>query len=597
MNLEPTGDRSGMDTGAMKRATATFGAMVLAAAAFVGCEGCLSEPGASDRDTLVADGGPSDGGGGSDEDGGGDASECPLYQSTCGGECIPTQTDPDNCGACGNVCEDGEVCSSGSCTDSCQADLQQCGRECVDIESSNEHCGQCDNRCPDGEGCVGGECVDAVDVGDRADACSDGGPPVDLGETVTVERRCSGQLAERTFGWALCSCSEIDANGEVYADAYDSSLGPYTPGGIGGGIATNETVQANVGLTATGSLAAADVEDQGRAVNFNSAAQVGQRMLAGSNVRVNEGMTVDGDAHVDGDFGTGTETTIGGVLHVPDGADVDSNVSYSSIQRGPVDIDPPCDTCAPEDRIPVGELVEAHREDNDNDAIGLDPDAFDRELDDPRRLDLPCGHYYLSEIAGSREATIVAHGNTALYVGGDIRGNNQLTITVKPDAQLDVFVEGAIRTNEGMRIGSVHHPALLRMYIGGEEGFRTNSGAQIAGYLYAGRGEIGSNGESEIYGGVYAQTVSVNAGLEVHYDRHINVVGNPCPDDTTPDPDEDVCATEGDACSEDGDCCAPLTCNDEGTCELLQCQPLRAECSANEDCCSGTCGDGVCVGQ
>ncbi len=41
---------------------------------------------------------------------------CPKTASICGNTCIPTETDPKNCGACGNVCKAGEVCAGGQCS-------------------------------------------------------------------------------------------------------------------------------------------------------------------------------------------------------------------------------------------------------------------------------------------------------------------------------------------------------------------------------------------------------------------------------------------------------------------------------------------------
>ena len=40
---------------------------------------------------------------------------CPPGQTLCSGVCKNLNTDPDNCGSCGNVCPQGDVCSGGVC--------------------------------------------------------------------------------------------------------------------------------------------------------------------------------------------------------------------------------------------------------------------------------------------------------------------------------------------------------------------------------------------------------------------------------------------------------------------------------------------------
>lgn len=40
---------------------------------------------------------------------------CPAGQKRCGNRCVNLQTDPANCGACGNACGAGQTCTAGAC--------------------------------------------------------------------------------------------------------------------------------------------------------------------------------------------------------------------------------------------------------------------------------------------------------------------------------------------------------------------------------------------------------------------------------------------------------------------------------------------------
>ena len=70
----------------------------------------------------------------------------------CGGTCTVLDSDPHNCGACGNVCpSSAPYCVAGLCADS------QCG-PWVNFDWDNQNCGRCGNVCPDGFGCSFGVC-------------------------------------------------------------------------------------------------------------------------------------------------------------------------------------------------------------------------------------------------------------------------------------------------------------------------------------------------------------------------------------------------------------------------------------------------------
>ena len=82
----------------------------------------------------------------------------------CAGECVDTSFDLQNCGACGNECQDGEVCSEGACLDFCGDGLTVCNGLCVNTAINEQHCGGCGLPCPPGVSCAdsacgGGDCA------------------------------------------------------------------------------------------------------------------------------------------------------------------------------------------------------------------------------------------------------------------------------------------------------------------------------------------------------------------------------------------------------------------------------------------------------
>ncbi|MBS2027101.1 MAG: hypothetical protein JST54_04280 [Deltaproteobacteria bacterium] len=70
----------------------------------------------------------------------------PSGDATCSGSCTDLQTDPNNCGSCGNVVASGGSCVNGSpgCPHSYDV---VCNGACVDAKFDSSNCGSCGNDC------------------------------------------------------------------------------------------------------------------------------------------------------------------------------------------------------------------------------------------------------------------------------------------------------------------------------------------------------------------------------------------------------------------------------------------------------------------
>jgi hypothetical protein len=497
---------------------------------------------------------------------------CPAYQSLCNGACIPTSTDPNNCGGCGVKCMGTQACSGGACAADCLPGLDACAGSCVDRQSDSKNCGTCGNICPTGKGCVKGGCETAVAVGPGPSTCAGGGPPIVIAAN---QGGCLGQLAQTTFRWGLCSCKDVRASDKLLVDAYDSRAGLYHPGGLGGGVGANGGYATSASVEIWGTLwCSADT-----GVDTHAPNTIKQELRVGGTLHSSDTFTVGDDAYVVGDVSTSASITIGKTLHVPAASMVSDKVTYGTLTREAVTVPPPCD-CQPQQLIPIVDIVAAHRAPNNDDALlNLDPAVFET-TGAPHRLDLPCGNYYLTKIDQSQGLTIAAHGRTALYIDGDVHNSDALTFALDPGAELDIFIAGTIDSSDKLTIGSPSYPALSRTYVGSPNGLRLSAGSRIGGNLYAAYGLVNWSAGSDLYGSIYAGDFAASAATVIHYDRAVLGTGDVCKPPGNPPPDAGVpgcgsCKDCGNqacingtcgACRTSADCCAPLVCGVDGRC-------------------------------
>lgn len=533
---------------------------------------------ADDAGTSSGAGGTSAGGGGA---GGADAPpECPPYQDKCGDECIPVDG-PDNCGACGTTCQPDEVCSAGACAQTCLGNLFECDGRCVDLKTDSEHCNACGFACEAGTGCVDGTCHPLVTSDGTSADCENGGPPILIDGFGMSQEECAGELAQTTFLWAVCSCKDIELHNPLLTDAYDSTEGPYVPGQLGGGVGLNgdflstSTVDVWGALWASSSTAGLSTSNE---VNVQLDLHVGGQFTCTNPFEI--GL----DAHVVGDVYTSSTLNIAGDLHQTPGETITGDVTYGSLVSEPVVVPPPC-RCEPDELVPIAEIVTAHESDNDNDVIGLDPMAL-VDPGGPRRLDLPCGEYFLRGIDTNASLVIHAQGRVVLYIDGDVETSAPIAFTVDPRGELDILIEGRLVTSAKMTVGSPNHPALTRIYLGGVGTVLSlTNDVSIGGFVYAARGRILSTNPLEVFGGVIAGDFRNDGSTAIHYDKQILDAGDSCPPDDPPGGAAGTGGTggsggEGGAGGEGGS-------GGGGT-------PPPDRCESCADCGNQACRDGVC---
>jgi hypothetical protein len=385
--------------------------------------------------------------------------------------------------------------------------------------------------------------------------------------------QCSGTIAQTSFTWALCACQNVDINGNLKTDAFNSTIGPYMPGGSGGAVGMNGSYTGNQLTDVGGTFWTSSMQG----LTANQMFKAHQDLYVNGPVNFNQPASVGLDAFIVGSITVNAPFAITGTLNTPlyKATTLPQGVTAASVNNGPLTVGPACQ-CDPKQLVPVNAIVDARQMTNDDASIGLDP-AVLTNFGPTTRLDLPCGSYYLNSINTNQSLTIVAHGHTALYVGGNINTNGDFAISVDPTGSFDVFVKGTIITNQKFAVGSLNAPALMRLYLGSTSALNLNQGFQLAGNLYSALSSVIENQTADIYGAIFSGAFNSNQNTIIHYDSAITTQGQNCPGGGgNPGVDGGAppmqCNSCGDcanqacvnhtcgACTTDADCCAPLMC-------------------------------------
>jgi hypothetical protein len=409
-------------------------------------------------------------------------------------------------------------------------------------------------------GGTGGETGGGGSGGTYVPFCEGSGPPIaipSLGD-------CTGDVAKTLFVFGICSCGDITAFNTVATDSFDSSEGPDPKVKANGSVGVNGTYQGTSPVTVNGALWV------GGTASWPNQHEIDGEVHCGAKLSVAAPSHVHHDLFGAADIAGGGVLTIDGKLHITPGKVHQGVTAKQGVVEEQVTVPPPCDCSKPLD---IPGIVAEFAKKNDNESQQLDPAAL-TEIVDPVTISLPCGRYYLDEVTPlGANVTIALDGRTALFVAGDFAPTGPLTITLGPDAELDLFIAGDLSIGNDFAIGDPARAARTRVYVGGTS--KLASPTSFAGNLYLPNATLQVLNELEVWGALFVGGLNVTSPLSVHYDEAILAIdGCPDPDkqcgdchdcsNPTPACKNDVCAK----CESTADCCPPLSCAADGTCKL-----------------------------
>ena len=263
----------------------------------------------------------------------------------------------------------------------------------------------------------------------REQFCMGAGPPVVVGDRVMMSTRCIGRIAEAVFRHAICTCSDLGLAGYLYTDSFDSG-GSGGSGERGGAVGVNGSLGLigvmRIGdaltLAGTGPLRLVGAHTVRGDLSIQGNLEVVGVLDAERNARVRGSLLALGPFNVRGDLTTPPGSLPLGVIRV-DG----------TRRTAPVDVAPPC-ACRPEEIFDVASAVNEARTRNDNAAVGLRTDVLSAVVGEVR-VELPCGRFYIDQVAGLGSIALTVNGRTALFVGGDFNLGGFLDVRLGPMAR------------------------------------------------------------------------------------------------------------------------------------------------------------------
>ena len=334
---------------------------------------------------------------------------------------------------------------------------------------------------------------------------------------------CTGTVAVRTFPQALCTCEDYATSVSLTTDSFDSTVGPYAPGGTSGDVALDGSIQTNAQTHIGGGLIAAGAAG----ATLHADLHVAHDLTIGGPLGTGVAVTAGGNAQVAGNVDLAS-LSVAGTFTVPAGATVTGAVTTGQTVRAPVSVAPPC-ACQASQLVDIAAFIAGHANDNQDASIGLTPGAL-TGYHGPVSLDLQCGVYYVGPVHGDGMLTLRVTGRVALLVDGDVTLTAPFEVDLATDdAEIDLMIGGTLSSGQAVTIGRADHPSRTRVYIAGTNPIQLSGDSQLAANLYAPRAPLALSAQTTVFGSLFVQRLDQSAPLTIHYDTDVRRADIACP--------------------------------------------------------------------
>jgi hypothetical protein len=413
--------------------------------------------------------------------------------------------------------------------------------------------------------------------GDQAGAANDCAPDRASISVLLADgtrgRRCSAWAARRSFAHAICSCGDMNVEGALVTDAFDSSQPGAGSGRGGAAVGVNGAYVGADYIRIDGSFTIAGSAPLDSPGGLDIA---GDLRLAGATTAAGP-ILVSRDAWLQDKTSTLSIANIGRNLHLAPNAALHAFVPVvvggDTIQDSAA-YPPPC-ACGSGETLDIAGIVADTLADNDNAQIALQLDAL-ADVAARTELALRCGRFALRRVSGRAPISLRVSGRVSLAIEGDALIPPGFALVLEPEAELDLFISGNLTLSPDTRIGDSERASAVRVYVLGSNEIVLPGTEQLGMNLYAPRARVTVEALGNVYGALFAGAVASRALLFARYDRAVLHADEACSLPASPSCTScDQCSTTSTcvaqsctACVKDADCCFPLAC-EQGRCQAL----------------------------